>query len=99
MNRDDGFTSPVAETHRPRPAAPRAPTLKGARIALVDCMLNPRGMWGQGNLDAAQDAIRARWPEIGCDRVRRSQVGGEPPEGWARAMARQYAALVIAAGD
>jgi len=99
MNTDDGFISPVAETHRPRPAAARPPSLDGARIALVDCMLNPSGMWGQGILDAAQDSIRERWREITFDRVPRPQVGGEPAEGWARTMAQHYAALVIAAGD
>lgn len=93
------FISPVADAFKPGEPAERPESLEGARVGLVDCMLNPSGNWGQGILDGAEWAIRERWASATFERVPRLQVVAEPAETWAPAMAKQYQALVIAAGD
>jgi len=95
----DRFVSPVADTFKPGQAAARPESLERSRVGLVDCMLNPSGNWGQGILDGAESALHEHWPTATFERVPRPQVVAEPAETWAPAMAKQYAALVIAAGD
>ena len=99
MTTSERMISPVAESFQRRSAPPRPPSLAEARVGLVDCMLNPSGMWGQGILDGVEQALASRWAGIAFERVPRLQVGGEPSEIWAPAMARQFEALVFAAGD
>jgi hypothetical protein len=92
------LVNPVADTFEPRQPAPRRPELSG-KVGLVDGMLNPSGLWGQGILDAVEAELRERFPEVGFERVSRPQLGASPPDVWASAMADRYSALVIAAGD
>lgn len=95
----ESFVSPVADSFQRGEPAGRPESLEDARVGLVDCMLNPSGNWGQGILDGAESAIHDRWPSATFGRVPRPQVVAEPIETWAPAMAKQYQALVIAAGD
>src|SRR5690348_10223359 len=98
MTASDELVNPVAEAFDPRPAAPRAAKIEG-RIGLVDGMVNPKGMWGQGMLDALEAELSERHPGARFERVSRPQLGATPAEVWASAMADRYSALVIAAGD
>jgi hypothetical protein len=91
--------SPVASVQPVRVAARRPAAANGKPIALVDSMIQPSGMWGQGILDMAERAIRDVRPGAAFERVQRPQLGEVPPEIWAQAMADRYAALVIAVGD
>lgn len=98
MSTLDHLVSPVADGFAPRPLAPRRRELVGA-VGLVDGMLRPTGMWGQGILDAVEVELIARHPHAVPERIARPQLGATPAEIWAAAMADRYAALVIAAGD
>jgi hypothetical protein len=93
------LVSPVAELSPERITATRPPELDVRPVALVDAMLHPSAMWGQGMLDMAEGAIAAASPGVAFERVERPQLGGTPPEVWAETMAARYAALVITAGD
>ena len=79
--------------------AARAATLDGARIALVDGMLNPSGNWGEGLLDGVEQHLAERFDGASFDRISRPQLTPNPPDVWAETMSDSYAALVIAAGD
>lgn len=79
--------------------APRLRPGPRSRVALVDAMLHKKGQWGQGLLDAAQDALRALVPTATFDRVTLDPITPEEPDVWATAMASRYHALVLAAGD
>src|SRR5262249_49129411 len=92
------LVNPVADSVEPRQLAPRPTRIEG-RVALVDGMLNPKGMWGQALLDAVEQELHGRHPSVQFERVSRPQIGAPPAEVWASAMADRYAALVIAAGD
>ena len=94
----NGLVSPVAESFAPHPLAPRAQAIVGT-VALVDGMLNPKGLWGQGILDGVEGELLRRHPGATVERIARPQIGATPAEVWAAAMADRYAALVIAAGD
>jgi len=62
-------------------------------------MQNPRGLWGQGILDTAEQTLGTACPSLKFERVDRPVGSGAPAEIWAASMADRYAALVIAAGD
>ncbi len=79
--------------------AERPASLDGARIALVDGMLNPSGNWGQGLLDGVEAHLSERYEGASSERIDRPQLAPSPPDVWAEAMADKYTALVIAAGD
>jgi hypothetical protein len=98
MNALDGLVSPVAEEFAARRLAPREHDLVGP-VALVDTMLNPASLWGQGILDAVEAELHSRHPRARAERIARPQLGASPAEIWAAAMADRYTALVIAAGD
>lgn len=89
-------TAPPAER---RATAERPASLDGSQVALVDGMLNPSGNWGQGLLDGVEQHLSARFDDATFERIDRPQLMPNPPDVWAAAMADQYAALVIAAGD
>ena len=93
------LVSPVADSFEPRSLAARPASLDGGTVALVDGMLNAKGLWGQGILDAVEQELVRRHPGVRVERVARPQIGASPAEVWAQAMADRYAALVIAAGD
>ena len=97
MSAPGRFVSPVAEGFAARPLAARRP-LAGP-VGLIDTMLNHTADWGAGILDAVEQELRARDPEVEAERMQRPQLGGTPADIWAAAMADRYAALVIAAGD
>ena len=92
------LVSPVADSFAPRPLALRAQAIAGT-VALVDGMLNPKSLWGQGILDGIEGELRRRHPGVTVERIARPQIGATPADVWAAAMADRYAALVIAAGD
>lgn len=92
------LVNPVADSFAERALAPRAASISG-RVALVDGMLNPKAMWGQGILDGIEAELAERHPDATVERIARPQIGATPAEVWAEAMADRYAALVIAAGD
>ena len=48
MSDDERFISPSADAYQERQAAARLDSLDGARIGMVDSMLNPSALWGQG---------------------------------------------------
>ena len=89
-------TAPPAEG---QPTAARPASLAGARVALVDGMLNPSGNWGQGLLDGVEQHLGERFEGASFARIDRPQLMPNPPDVWAEAMASDYEALVIAAGD
>jgi len=89
---------PTASEHEPSARAERR-ALDGARIGLVDGMLNPSADWGQGLLDGVEAALRSEFPAATFERVSRPQLSPSPHDVWASAMADRYKALVIAAGD
>jgi hypothetical protein len=94
------LVNPVAVPERRPVVATARDSLPGSPVGLVDSMLNPAAMWGQGMLDAAEQALRRCFPTARFDRVSRHHgVGSEKSTAWAAAMARLYRALVIAAGD
>lgn len=95
----DDLVSPVAEAFATRQPAQRPDSLDGARIGLVDSMLNARANWGQGTLDAVQAHLAARFPGAVFERVSRPPMSPPPPNVFAAAMADQYAAIVTAVGD
>ena len=100
MSDDERFISPSADAYQERQAAARLDSLDGARIGMVDSMLNPSALWGQGMLDGVENAIRERHPDAAFERVDRSPfAGGLGPDQWAEAMKAKYAALVVAIGD
>ena len=90
---------PTAPPAARQATAERPPSLDGARIALIDGMLNPSGNWGQGLLDGVEQHLGSAFEGATFDRISRPQLTPNPPEVWAEAMSDQYAALVIAAGD
>ena len=89
-------TAPPAER---QPTAERPASLDGARIGLVDGMLNPSGNWGAGLLDGVEQHLSGQFDGTTFDRISRPQLTPNPPDVWAEAMADKYTALVIAAGD
>jgi hypothetical protein len=89
-------TAPAAERQA---VAERPASLDGARVALIDGMLNPSSNWGQGLLDGVERHLSARYEDVSFERVSRPQLMPSPPDVWAEAMADGYTALVIAAGD
>ena len=93
------YISPAADAYESKTAAERPSSLSGAKIGLVDSMLNPGAMWGQGILDAAEDFLSREHQSLTFDRVARPPVGGPSPARWAAAMADRYSALVTAVGD
>ena len=100
MSDDGRFISPTADAYEEREAAPRLDSLDGARIGMVDSMLNPTALWGQGILDGVENSIRERHPETAFERVERSPfAGGLGADQWAEAMKKKYAAIVVAIGD
>ena len=97
---DERFISPTADAYEEREAAKRLESLDGARIGMVDSMLNPSALWGQGILDGVENSIRERHPDATFERVARSPFAGVlGPDQWAEAMKDKYAALVVAIGD
>ena len=94
----DDLVSPVADSFETRMRAARTASISGC-VALVDAMLNPAGLWGQGILDSIEEELVRRHPDATVERFTRPQIGATPPDVWAAAMADRYAALVIAAGD
>lgn len=96
---DETLIDPTAPPAGRQAVAPRPASLEGARIALVDGMLNPSGNWGQGLLDGVERHLASRFDGTSFTRVSRPQLTPNPPDVWAEAMAEDYAALVIAAGD
>ena len=98
---DDSQTliDPTAPATASQPIAERLGSLDGARIALVDGMLNPSGNWGQGLLDGIETHLSGRYENVQSERIDRPQLMPNPPDVWAEAMAASYTALVIAAGD
>ena len=100
MSDADRFISPAVDSFDERTVASRPPSLGGARIGLVDSMLNPGALWGQGILDGIERSIGPRVPNATFERVERSPfAGGLGPDGWAEAMKDRYSALVVAVGD
>ena len=100
MSGDERFISPTADDYEVREPAERLGSLDGASIGLIDSMLNPGALWGQGILDGVESAIRERNPEATFERVHRSPFAGVlGPDAWAEAMKDKYAALVVALGD
>jgi hypothetical protein len=96
----EGFISPAADTYRTRSRAPRLERLGDTTVGLVDSMLNPSGMWGQGILDAVERSIRSRHPSVTFERVSRLPLAsGLAADRWAEIMKEKYAALVTAVGD
>ena len=91
--------NPTAPVNQIQPFAKRPPSLNGAHIALIDGMLNPSANWGQGLLDGVSQCLQSRFTGTTFERISRPQLTPNPPEIWAEAMADQYMALVIAAGD
>jgi hypothetical protein len=96
---DTPLIDPTAPSAEPQAKAERPATLDGARVGLVDGMLNPSGNWGQGLLDGVERHLSERFEGTSFDRVSRPQLTPNPPDIWAEAMAEEYSALVIAAGD
>ena len=100
MSGDERFISPEADAYEAREAAQRLGTLDGQKIGMVDSMLNPSALWGQGILDGVEHSVRERNPEASFEREDRSPFAGVlGPDQWAEAMKAKYAALVIAVGD
>ena len=93
------YINPVADAYETKTAADRPLSLSKAKIGLVDSMLNPGAMWGQGMLDAAEVFLSDKHRSPSFERVDRPPVGGPSPARWAAAMAAQYSALVTAVGD
>lgn len=93
------YIDPVADVYETKTAAERPSSLSEAKLGLVDSMLNPGAMWGQGMLDAAAEFLSRKHRSLSFARVARPPVGGPSPARWAAAMADRYSALVIAVGD
>lgn len=93
------YINPVADAYEVKTAAKRSSSLSDATVGLVDSMLNPGAMWGQGILDATEEFLSRKQTSLTFARVARTPVGGPSPARWAAAMAEQYSALVTAAGD
>ncbi len=96
---DQTLIDPTAPAAQRVAKAERPANLDGARIGLVDGMLNPSGHWGQGLLDGVERYLTSRFEGTSFSRVSRPQLTPNPPDIWAEQMADEYAALVIAAGD
>jgi hypothetical protein len=89
---------PTAPRHHHRkPASRRLGT--SPRVGLVDGMLNKRGGWGQGMLDAAEAVLRSRFPLARFARESINPLDNPPPDLFAAAMAEHYDALVVVGGD
>ncbi|MCY4085874.1 MAG: hypothetical protein OXG37_03060 [Actinomycetia bacterium] len=93
------YINPVSDAYEVKSEAKRSSSLSDATVGLVDSMLNPGAMWGQGILDAAEEFLSRTQTSLTFARVARTPVGGPSPARWATAMAEQYSALVTAAGD
>lgn len=89
---------PTATRHAPRAAAP-ALRAEHPRIALVDGMLNKRGMWGQGILDAVEEHLRVQLKGAVFGRESINPLNPEAPDRWSAAIQDRYDAVVVAAGD
>lgn len=92
------LVDPTAERRAPRRLAPGVSS-EAPRVGLVDGMLNKRGQWGQGLLDAAEVVLRGQWPQASFTRVMLDPLDRGSADRWAQVMAARYEALVIAAGD
>ena len=95
----DGLVSPEAASRAIVEPAPQRPDLNDSSVALVDTMVNTKAGWGRGILRAVDEELRRTWPHVSTTLIRRPQLGVHEPLRWARAMAAQHAAVVIAAGD
>ena len=99
MDRPADLVSPEAETIEPQSPAPRLATFRGATVGLVDSMLNPGAMWGQGLLDAAEAHLAAVERTVSFQRIARSPVTPPSSSRWGRGIAEEVAAIITAAGD
>lgn len=99
MTSERALVDPTAPAAERQPVAGRPGSLAGARVALIDGMLNPSANWGQGLLDGVEKHLSERYDGVSFERVSRPQLMPNPPDVWAEAMAGSYSALVIAAGD
>ena len=96
---EGGLVSPIPRSGRLLSPSPRPTSLAGAKVGLVDGMVNPKAGWGRGILDAVDEELKHRWPRVEAVRISRAQMGLHEPFRWAAAMAAKHAALVIAVGD
>ncbi len=99
MERPADLVNPEADTIDPRSPAPRLETLDRVSIGLVDSMLNPRALWGQGILDAVETRLVTTGSSVSFQRIARSPVTPPSSSRWGRGIAEEVAAIVTAAGD
>ena len=89
------YIDPVADAYETKTAAERPSSLSEAKLGLVDSMLNPGAMWGQGMLDAAAEFLSRKHRSLSFARVARPPVGGT----LARALGGGHGRPVQRAGD
>ncbi len=91
MDRRADLVNPEADTIEPQSPAPRLATLDSVRIGLVDSMLNPGAMWGQGILDAVEARLVAVSDTVSFQRIARSPVTPPSSSRWGRAISNDVA--------
>lgn len=99
VNNNCGLVDPRADRHRDRARARRHTLAAATKVVLVDGMLNKAAMWGQGMLDAAEQALRARAPHITFERESTNPLENRLSDEWAREHVGRCDAIVVAAGD